>query len=128
MVDKEWRRDRLLRQVVPAPRLLWMEIPLLDGLAPEERGRLTALFARRTYPAGAEVIRQGQSCDSFYVIESGSLVIHTAERGHLASRGPGECLGEVSMLTGAPASATVTALTDVVLRVAPQAEIRPLLE
>jgi NTE family protein len=101
---------------------------LLDGLAPEDQSRLGALFTREAYPAGADVIRQGEPCESLYIVESGSVLIHTSQRGDLAHRGPGECLGEISMFTAGPASATVTAVTDVVLRAVPQAEMRPLLE
>jgi predicted acylesterase/phospholipase RssA/CRP-like cAMP-binding protein len=101
---------------------------LLDGLAPEDQSRLASLFTRLEYPAGAEIIRQGEPCGSLYIVESGSVLVHSSQQGQLAHRGPGECLGELSMFTAGPASATVTAVTDVVVQAIPQAQMRPLLE
>jgi NTE family protein len=105
-----------------------IDTPLLDGLGQEERDCLAALFTRQEYPAGVAVIRQGEECASFFVVESGSLLAHSEQRGVLARLGPGECLGEIGMLTGQPASATITAATDLILQAAPQAEVRALLE
>jgi NTE family protein len=105
-----------------------IETPLVDGLGAEERARLATHFARRAYPAGSMVIRQGEPCQSLFVVEAGSLAVGSVQRGHLASLGPGECLGEISLFTGEPASATVTAVTDAVLLEAPQAELRSLVQ
>jgi NTE family protein len=104
------------------------DLPLLDGLDPDTLGRLTEQFVRRSYPAGSEVVRQGQPCESFFVIESGSLFVHSDRQGTLARLGPGDCVGEISMLTGQPASATVSAVSDTLLLVAPQAEVHALVD
>src|SRR5206468_11510904 len=103
-------------------------LPLLEGLEPEEGRRLISLFARLEYPAGVEIIRQGTLCESLFLIESGAVVVQTAERGILSRLGPGAWLGEVSMFTGGVASATVTALTEVVVHAAPQTAVVKFLE
>src|SRR5438132_14346676 len=99
------------RSTLPAPLPMASSDPivslLLDGLAPEDQSRLGALFTRQAYPAGAEIIRQGEPCENLFIVESGSVLIRTAQRGDLAHRGPGEVLGEISMFTAGPASASV---------------------
>src|SRR5262245_48361600 len=102
--------------------------PLLDGLSPADRSRLSDLFTRRVYPAGTTIMRQGEHCSTFFLIESGSVVARSSERGVLAIRGPGETLGEIAMFTGEPASATLTTETDAVILAAPRAELRALVE
>jgi len=68
------------------------------------------------YTRGETMVRQDDSGDSLYIIRSGSVEI-TLRTGKnepvvLASLGPGKCFGEMSLLTGEPRSATVTALEE----------------
>ncbi|MEA3265935.1 MAG: mechanosensitive ion channel family protein [Candidatus Fermentibacteria bacterium] len=68
------------------------------------------------YTRGETMVRQNDSGDSLYIIRSGSVEI-TLKTGKsepvvLASLGPGKCFGEMSLLTGEPRSATVTALEE----------------
>lgn len=82
--------------------------------------RLAAALSRAepmTVPAGTEVIRQGDPADRFYVILDGSFAVDRAEApgaatARLRTMGPDEVFGEIGLLTGAPRSATVTALSD----------------
>ena len=67
--------------------------------------------------AGSAVIRQGDPADRFYVILEGSFAVDRAEApgappARLRTMGPDEVFGEIGLLTGAPRSATVTALND----------------
>jgi len=69
------------------------------------------------FPAGAELMRQGEASDCMYMILSGLVAV---ERAHpdvtspvlLATFGPGEVVGEMGVLDGKPRSATVTALEE----------------
>ncbi len=66
--------------------------------------------------AGQVVIREGDPADRFYLIESGAYVVRQtdpdgAER-ELRRLGPDEVFGELGLLTGAPRSATIEAVTD----------------
>ncbi|MGZ8528240.1 MAG: MFS transporter, partial [Candidatus Limnocylindrales bacterium] len=82
--------------------------------------RLATAFSRAeeiAIPAGTTVIRQGDPADQFYVILDGSFAVDRAEApdapaARLRTMGPDEVFGEIGLLTGAPRSATVTALSD----------------
>jgi MFS family permease len=63
---------------------------------------------------GENVVVEGDAGDSFYMIESGELVV-TGDGRELNRLGPGDVFGEVALLYDIPRSATVTAVTDAVL-------------
>lgn len=97
--------------------------------------RLAAVFARmtpRVVPAGAEVCRQGEPGDAFYVIQSGRLEIWALELEETptlkAVLGPGMAFGEEALLTGKSRSATVKAVEDSVLLCLRQEDFKDLLE
>lgn len=89
-------------------------ISLLEPFGPDLVRRLAEQNADRVYGAGEQVIRQGEPGDSMFVIMSGGVEV-TARDGDaapvkLASLGPGDYFGEMSLMTGAPRVATVTTL------------------
>ncbi len=66
-------------------------------------------------PAGTVVMRQGRQGRSAWIIHSGRCTVQQTQDGvtrTLREMGPGEIFGELSLLTGAPASATVRAAVD----------------
>lgn len=67
---------------------------------------------KETIENGEPVIVEGQKAGSFYIIRSGRAGVwinREGERVKVASLGPGSCFGEISLLTGGPCTATVTA-------------------
>ena len=87
----------------------------VDVLAPLGRDRLERLAGQvveQVYAGGDQIVRQGEPGGSLYVIDTGSAEVRLrAEQGGetlLATLGPGEVFGEMSLLTGAVRSATVT--------------------
>ena len=71
--------------------------------------RLAASLTEVRLPAGATVIRVGEPGDRFYVIGEGQVGIEGK------TFGPGSSFGEIALLRDVPRTATVTAVTDVVL-------------
>jgi CRP-like cAMP-binding protein len=63
----------------------------------------------RHHPAGSELIREGTTDDSFYVLASGMAMV-TQRGAELNSVRPGECVGEMAYARRdrGPRSATVT--------------------
>jgi len=70
-------------------------------------------------PGGVRVCRQGEAGDCLYLVASGRLAVireHAGGREEvLGQKGRGDSLGELSVLTGSPRSATVRAVRDSVL-------------
>jgi CRP-like cAMP-binding protein len=70
-----------------------------------------ALFEERPVPEGEDVIAFGAPADGFYVLKSGSAVVH--RRGAtLAHLQPGDVFGEDALVLGAVRNASVTMTTD----------------
>ena len=86
---------------------------LFAPLTPAERDALAPKLVRRTFVAGQAMVRQGDAGDSLFLIVEGKLSAMFSTGGRPAREagklGPGECFGEMSLLTGAPRSATVLA-------------------
>jgi CRP/FNR family transcriptional regulator, cyclic AMP receptor protein len=101
----------------------------------DEEGRLRALreSSLKTFPKGTAVLREGEPGDEFYLIASGTVRVQTTRTDdehpvELATLGRGAFFGEVSVLTGRPRTATVTALEEVLVVVFSQALVERLLE
>ncbi|HYH39787.1 MAG TPA: cyclic nucleotide-binding domain-containing protein [Azospirillum sp.] len=70
----------------------------------------------RRFPAGTVLVRQGDTGDCGWILESGEVevVLETpAGAKRLAVLGPGALVGEMALIDAGVRSATVTALTDV---------------
>jgi sulfate permease, SulP family len=83
-----------------------------DALAGMPSG-LRAYLERRELPDGTVLIRQGESPDDVYVLESGRLRVETVTgrgtRMRLGALRPGVVVGEVAMYSGDPRTADVVA-------------------
>jgi len=66
------------------------------------------------YPAGEDVIREGDLDTSFYLIVVGSAMVSKAGT-RIETLGRGDCFGEMGFLTETRRTATITADSDVVL-------------
>ena len=97
--------------LAPAPTL--PKTPLFEDLTTEERDALASEMVLESYNEGDIVVTEGQKGSSLYVVVSGEVKVYTrGARGqniYLASLSEGDFFGEVSVLTGKPRTATVTA-------------------
>lgn len=92
---------------------------LARSLEPDELADLAGRMVRCTFGRGEHVVRQGEPGQSMFVLAEGLaevLVRGKDERAdkRVARIDPGQCIGEMSLLTGGPRSASVRALTDLV--------------
>ncbi|MBI5514528.1 MAG: cyclic nucleotide-binding domain-containing protein [Deltaproteobacteria bacterium] len=92
---------------------------LFRSLSPEARKELVERANVQVFPAGRVILREREDGSDFYLVDQGWVEVTTSgpeDRAvTLCTLGRGGFFGEVSVLTGAPRTATVTALTDVVL-------------
>jgi len=70
----------------------------------------------RLVAAGETVMKEGEPGDEAYLVERGALEVRRGEQVTLARLGPGDWVGEMSLLLDEPRSATVIAATDAQLR------------
>ncbi len=82
--------------------------------SPDELDLYFANAEQITLPAGAVVIREGESGDEMFVLLAGELAI-TAQGKRIDYLMPGMILGEMAMVDDRPRSATATAATECVL-------------
>jgi CRP-like cAMP-binding protein len=97
-----WGRDRKVE--------LLARLPMFGALSRRELGQLAAVSVPDQLAPGAVLTRQGQKGGLAYVIAEGSAEVVRGSR-RLAVLGPGDVVGELSLIDGAPRSATVRALT-----------------
>ena len=91
---------------------------------------LHAASRRVVFPRGATLMRQGEPGTSMFTIVSGKVVVSVQERDGMhkvAELGPDDYVGEMSLLTGEPRTATVTARGKVVALETSKAALQPIL-
>jgi small-conductance mechanosensitive channel len=91
-------------------------VDMLVPLSEEERGALVVASAERLFGAGETIVHEGQSGSSMFVICSGRVRVTIGPtRQEVATLEAGSYIGEMSLLTGDPRSADVSAVTDCLL-------------
>ena len=86
--------------------------PLFEKLSEEERQAFVKEMEVETHDEGSVIISEGDTGSSMYLIVSGEVKVYTRGREstvYLARLGEGDFFGEVSVLTGKPRTATITA-------------------
>jgi CRP-like cAMP-binding protein len=105
---------------------------LFAPLSSAERDALAPKLVRREFTVGQPVVRQGDAGDSLFLIVEGNLAAMFSSGGTPARQagklGPGDCFGEMSLLTGALRSATVLARSDGVAYELAKADVAPILK
>jgi small-conductance mechanosensitive channel/CRP-like cAMP-binding protein len=121
-------RDISIRQVTPESRQAELErqaaeimglmekVEILSPLSKAELKKLVERLSVMPYAAGEVPVRQGQPGDSFYIIKSGRVNVvvekSSGETSVLATLGPGNFFGEMSLLTGAVRTASIHVTED----------------
>ncbi len=83
-------------------------------------------MTRLDEPAGKVLTREGQQGYEFFIVLEGEVEVRHRDR-LVATRGPGEYVGEIALLDKRPRSATVVATTPVLVEVLSRREFMGLL-
>jgi CRP/FNR family cyclic AMP-dependent transcriptional regulator len=83
---------------------------LFRGVGAEGIAALAGRATEVDFPAGHVIARQGEIGTGFFVVVAGSVRV-VRDGNHLATLGPGEFFGELSVLDGKPRNAMVAAET-----------------
>jgi CRP/FNR family transcriptional regulator, cyclic AMP receptor protein len=101
-------------------------VPLFAGLDRKELELLAKLAKEQRYEAGATIVKAGAGGHGLYIIKEGNVsVVRDGKK--VASMGPGQFFGEISVLDGGLRTADVKADTDTVCLTLISWEIKPLL-
>jgi CRP-like cAMP-binding protein len=100
---------RVAKRRIADERRLLAEVPLFGDLPARQLKRLADLASTATFEAGHEIVKEGAAGSVFYVIAEGSAKVARSSGRTIAKLGPGEFFGELSILTGTPRMASVTA-------------------
>ena len=106
------------------------KLPYFDKLDDSVVEAVGAMSETLSVPAGTVLIEEGSTADQMYVILDGHLEVTKQNQGRevvLATLGPGNVVGEMALLDGAPRSATVRAAQDASLISVPQEAMEDLL-
>jgi signal transduction histidine kinase len=90
------------------------DVPLFAELAAPDLERIAARARLEDVPAGTIVIEEGSAPAALYIVDTGELEVTKRGPGApivLNTCGPGDLLGELSVLENRPRTATVTART-----------------
>jgi cAMP-dependent protein kinase regulator len=85
---------------------------LFTSFEEEALEQILSSTSLRSYSQGQVIVKEGDQGSSLFLIVSGTVTVFTSESGSplpLAELGPGDFFGEVSLLTGKPRTATITA-------------------
>lgn len=121
-------REVTLRQVTPEStqaeeqrkaqdiRVLMEQVEILSPLSEAELSKLVERVSVVSYAAGEMPVKQGDAGDSFYIIKTGKVNVivekATGESAVVATLGPGNFFGEMSLLTGAVRTASIQVKDD----------------
>lgn len=89
---------------------------LFRSLDEDSRHELVDRGVVMVFPAGKEILCEGDAGDDFYLVDRGVVEVTTTVNDNPVALGTlqrGGFFGEVAMLTGQPRTATVRALTEV---------------
>jgi CRP/FNR family transcriptional regulator, cyclic AMP receptor protein len=102
------------------------EVPLFEGLSKQQLRRISSLMTRIERPAGQVLTREGEHGSEFFIVLEGEVEVRQADR-VIATRQPGDYVGEIALLDKRPRTASVVATTPVSVEVLSRREFVSLL-
>jgi CRP-like cAMP-binding protein len=107
-------------------------LSMFSVLTPDERNMLAKNALPRSLPEGATVCSKGEPGGTLFVLAEGILEVTVENqdgvRVHLARIEPGDCVGEMALLTGEPRTADVSARSPVMILEIRSEHLSPILQ
>ncbi len=101
------------QQVLPEIKRVVTGLPLFRGLEPEQVQRLASACGMARFSLGDSILEEGGLEPTLFILITGEADIRRdGARQRVGVVRPGECLGEMSLLTGQPHSASALATRD----------------
>jgi CRP/FNR family transcriptional regulator, cyclic AMP receptor protein len=102
------------------------KVPMFSGLDKKELDMIGTLVHEQSYAAGTTIVKTGAGGHGLYIIKEGQVSVIQDGR-TVATMGPGQFFGEISVLDGGPRTADVRADSDTVCLTLISWEVKPLL-
>lgn len=103
------------------------KVPLFSGCTAKELDQVGSLLTELRVESGHVLVREGAGTPEFFIIIEGTASV-TRNGKEIGKVGPGDFVGEISIIDGGPRTATVTATSPMVVDVATHAEFAGLLD
>ena len=91
--------------------VLLRKVAFLNGLSAQQLNQVARLADEVEVEAGRKLVRAGDTGRELFIIVDGEAVVRPP-RGRVIKLGRGDFFGEMSLIDGAPRSATVEAATE----------------
>jgi GNAT superfamily N-acetyltransferase len=107
-------RPFVSQRILPEIERVVADLPLFRGLESEQVRRLAAACRVARFAAGDAIFAEGSEEPTLFIVLSGEADVQRSGSQHrVGVVRSGECLGEMSLLTGQPHSASVVAASDI---------------
>ncbi len=114
------------------PAELLTGVPFFEGISPDDRDRLVERMVPRTVRQGEDIIRQGETGSSLFLIARGVVAVVVSDSGEderrVATLYATDFFGEMALLTAERRTATVRAATAAQLYELAERDVRDLRE
>jgi HEAT repeat protein len=93
--------------------ILLRRVPLFEPLPPEDLQPIATVAGEEVFSEGEFLAERGEYGDTMFVIHEGEVAVLGAEDEVVATRGAGEFIGEMALISSQPRSASLRAQTHV---------------
>ena len=123
--------DQASRKLTTGPERLVELVAIFASLTSDERTAIAAKLNPKSYDKGERLVEPGTVLHSLFIVGTGVLSFTREESEgeiELMRIGPGDHFGEIGMLTGAPATAKISALIPSTVYELAKDDLSPILE
>lgn len=88
-------------------------VPLFEAIPPEELQPIASVAEEEVFSEGELLAERGEYGDTMYVIVEGKVAVLGPKNENLATRGAGDFIGEMALISSRPRNASLRAETPV---------------